>query len=60
MKKYVLVKYPHSDVMYVLLRSAWRTYVAAAKSTGGRVSYMVAESDNRTELERFRELTEEN
>lgn len=60
-KKFVLVKYEWSEGndMFVLLRETWQAYVNALRQTGGQPSVMVAESDDRDELERFRALTEE-
>lgn len=59
MKKYVLVKYEDSDPMFVLLRETWEVYFKATEQTNGRQSYVLAESDDHKELERFRKLTEE-
>ena len=59
--KFVLVKYDWSEGndMFVLLRETWQVYVNAAEQTGAKPSVLVAESDDRDELERFRKLTEE-
>jgi hypothetical protein len=61
-KKFVLVKYEWSEGndMFVLLRETWQVYVNAAEQTGAKASVMIAESNDRDELERFRELTKEN
>ena len=59
MKKYVMVEYPSLESMFVLERRTWEVYVAQAKQTGREASVIVAESDDRAELLRFRALTEE-
>ena len=57
---WVLVRYEGIPDMFVLKKAEWEVYVAAGKQAGHLTSYMVAESDDYDELERFRNLTEEN
>lgn len=58
MKKWVLVRSRLGN-LYVLQRKEWEIYNARGKRIGGDESELVAESDDRDELVRFKELTKE-
>lgn len=57
--KWVLVKYRGLDELFVLEMRAWEIYTAAGKSAGHLTSEIIAESNDREELVRFQQLTQE-
>lgn len=57
-KKWVLVR-SNLGSLYVLDRKDWEVYNAQSKQMGGTESELVLESDDRDELVRFKNLTEE-
>lgn len=58
MKKWVLVR-GRLGTLYVLERKEWEIYNAQSKRMGGGVTEMLAESNDRDELVRFKKLTRE-
>ena len=58
-KRFVLVKYPSLESLFILERRTWEVYVDQAKHVGRELSEPLAESDDGVELHRFRALTEE-
>ena len=58
MKEWVLIR-SRLGTLYVLRHVEWRIYNAHSKEMGAGESELVAESDDRDELVRFKELTEE-
>ena len=56
--KFVLVR-SRLGTLYVLQRKEWEIYNAQSKQFDGVESVLVAESSDRDELVRFRDLTKE-